>query len=120
MKRATDALSIASRFGSSVSSRLETSAGATRAVVEWRVPHATSRSCEGVLHDYRDPERSVVAVASAVTWRVLGDAMSEIGGPRRRRTGAGRRVGGVPGRREHGRRGCLNAPAHLRPRGGLR
>lgn len=37
------------------------------------------RSCEVVLHDYRDPERSVVAVAGAVTGRQVGDAMSEIG-----------------------------------------
>ena len=37
------------------------------------------RSCEVVLHDYRDPERSVVAVAGAVTGRGSGDAMSEIG-----------------------------------------
>ncbi|WP_433654595.1 helix-turn-helix transcriptional regulator [Nocardia sp. CA-128927] len=37
------------------------------------------RSCEVVLHDYRDPERSVVAVAGSVTGRGVGDAMSEIG-----------------------------------------
>ncbi|SER71791.1 Predicted transcriptional regulator YheO, contains PAS and DNA-binding HTH domains [Lentzea xinjiangensis] len=37
------------------------------------------RSCEVVLHDYRDQERSVVAVAGAVTGRAVGDAMSEIG-----------------------------------------
>lgn len=37
------------------------------------------RSCEVVLHDYRDPERSVVAVAGAVTGRGAGDAMSGIG-----------------------------------------
>lgn len=37
------------------------------------------RSCEVVLHDYRDQERSVVAVAGSVTGRVVGDAMSEIG-----------------------------------------
>ncbi|MEV6235451.1 PAS domain-containing protein [Lentzea sp. NPDC051838] len=37
------------------------------------------RSCEVVLHDYRDQERSVVAVAGSVTGRQVGDAMSEIG-----------------------------------------
>lgn len=37
------------------------------------------RSCEVVLHDYRDQERSVVAVAGGVTGRQVGDAMSEIG-----------------------------------------
>ncbi|WP_394620648.1 transcriptional regulator [Lentzea sp. JNUCC 0626] len=37
------------------------------------------RSCEVVLHDYRDQERSVVAVAGSVTGRQAGDAMSEIG-----------------------------------------
>ncbi|ONI76051.1 hypothetical protein ALI144C_35695 [Actinosynnema sp. ALI-1.44] len=37
------------------------------------------RSCEVVLHDYRDPERSVVAVAGSVTGREAGDTMSEIG-----------------------------------------
>ncbi|ALG15004.1 helix-turn-helix transcriptional regulator [Kibdelosporangium phytohabitans] len=37
------------------------------------------RSCEVVLHDYRHPERSVVAVAGSVTGRDAGDAMSEIG-----------------------------------------
>ncbi|MGW1721341.1 helix-turn-helix transcriptional regulator [Streptomyces sp. NPDC002306] len=35
--------------------------------------------CEAVLHDYRRPERSVVAVAGAVTGRAVGGAMSEIG-----------------------------------------
>ena len=37
------------------------------------------RSCEVVLHDYRDLEHSVVAVAGSVTGRRAGDAMSEIG-----------------------------------------
>ncbi|GAA0628152.1 PAS domain-containing protein [Kutzneria viridogrisea] len=37
------------------------------------------RSCEVVLHDYRDQRRSVVAVAGSVTGREVGDAMSEIG-----------------------------------------
>jgi predicted transcriptional regulator YheO len=35
--------------------------------------------CEVVLHDYRRPERSVVAVAGSVTGRSVGGAMSEIG-----------------------------------------
>ncbi|MFF8576096.1 helix-turn-helix transcriptional regulator [Streptomyces sp. NPDC005047] len=35
--------------------------------------------CEAVLHDYRNPERSVVAVAGSVTGRTVGGAMSEIG-----------------------------------------
>jgi predicted transcriptional regulator YheO len=35
--------------------------------------------CEVVVHDYRDPDRSVVAVAGDVTGRQVGDAMSEIG-----------------------------------------
>ncbi|MEX3102444.1 DNA-binding protein [Streptomyces sp. V2] len=35
--------------------------------------------CEVVLHDYRRPEHSVVAVAGSVTGRVVGAAMSEIG-----------------------------------------
>ncbi|MBZ6170883.1 PAS domain-containing protein [Streptomyces olivaceus] len=35
--------------------------------------------CEVVLHDYRRPERSVVAVAGSVTGRTAGGAMSEIG-----------------------------------------
>ncbi|MER5748664.1 PAS domain-containing protein [Streptomyces sp. NPDC002088] len=35
--------------------------------------------CEVVLHDYRRPEQSVVAVAGSVTGRVVGGAMSEIG-----------------------------------------
>jgi predicted transcriptional regulator YheO len=35
--------------------------------------------CEVVLHDYRRPERSVVAVAGSVTGRQVGGAMSEIG-----------------------------------------
>ncbi|WP_405625801.1 PAS domain-containing protein [Streptomyces sp. NBC_00016] len=35
--------------------------------------------CEVVLHDYRRPERSVVAVAGSVTGRTVGGAMSEIG-----------------------------------------
>lgn len=36
-------------------------------------------SCEVVLHDYRQGERSVVAVAGQVTGRRVGGAMSEIG-----------------------------------------
>jgi predicted transcriptional regulator YheO len=35
--------------------------------------------CEIVLHDYRVPDRSVVAVAGKVTERRVGSAMSEIG-----------------------------------------
>ncbi|MER7929189.1 helix-turn-helix transcriptional regulator [Streptomyces sp. NPDC096057] len=35
--------------------------------------------CEVVLHDYRRPEHSVVAVAGALTGRSVGGAMSEIG-----------------------------------------
>ncbi|MFC9286052.1 transcriptional regulator [Streptomyces sp. NPDC057052] len=35
--------------------------------------------CEVVLHDYRCPENSVVAVAGEVTGRAVGGAMSEIG-----------------------------------------
>ncbi|MEV5438441.1 PAS domain-containing protein [Streptomyces sp. NPDC052682] len=35
--------------------------------------------CEAVLHDYRTPEKSVVAVAGSVTGRAVGGAMSEIG-----------------------------------------
>ncbi|MFC8436257.1 transcriptional regulator [Streptomyces sp. NPDC057253] len=35
--------------------------------------------CEVVLHDYRRPERSVVALAGAVTGRTVGGAMSQIG-----------------------------------------
>ncbi|MFF9817291.1 transcriptional regulator [Streptomyces sp. NPDC014006] len=35
--------------------------------------------CEVVLHDYREPEKSVVAVAGSVTGRAVGGAMSEIG-----------------------------------------
>lgn len=35
--------------------------------------------CEVVVHDYRRPDRSVVAVAGSVTGRGVGSAMSEIG-----------------------------------------
>ena len=35
--------------------------------------------CEVVLHDYRRPENSVVAIAGSVTGRHVGGAMSEIG-----------------------------------------
>ncbi|MEU0949256.1 PAS domain-containing protein [Streptomyces canus] len=35
--------------------------------------------CEVVLHDYRRPENSVVALAGSVTGRTVGGAMSEIG-----------------------------------------
>ncbi|MFF7559522.1 transcriptional regulator [Streptomyces pseudovenezuelae] len=35
--------------------------------------------CEAVLHDYRRPEHSVVAVAGSLTGRTVGGAMSEIG-----------------------------------------
>ena len=32
--------------------------------------------CEVVLHDYRNPEKSVVALAGSVTGRAVGGAMS--------------------------------------------
>ncbi|GGJ06515.1 helix-turn-helix transcriptional regulator [Streptomyces brasiliensis] len=35
--------------------------------------------CEVVIHDFRRPERSVVAIAGAVTGRGVGGSMSEIG-----------------------------------------
>ncbi|MFI1168131.1 transcriptional regulator [Streptomyces sp. NPDC020801] len=35
--------------------------------------------CEVVLHDFRRPERSVVAIAGTVTGRTAGGSMSEIG-----------------------------------------
>ncbi|NEB02712.1 PAS domain-containing protein [Streptomyces sp. SID13726] len=35
--------------------------------------------CEVVLHDYRNPEKSVVAIAGSVTGRAVGGAMSQIG-----------------------------------------
>lgn len=37
------------------------------------------RRCEVVLHDYRTPDRSVIAVAGDVTGRRIGDGMSDIG-----------------------------------------
>lgn len=37
------------------------------------------RSCEVILHDYRDPEHSVIAVAGDITGRRVGDGMSDIG-----------------------------------------
>lgn len=52
--------------------------GALRPLVDG-IAATFGRSCEVVLHDYRDPERSVAAVAGAVTGREVGDAMSEIG-----------------------------------------
>lgn len=36
-------------------------------------------ACEVVLHDYRNPEKSVAAIAGSVTGRAVGGAMSEIG-----------------------------------------
>lgn len=36
-------------------------------------------SCEVVLHDYRQPDHSVVAIAGEVTHRRVGGSMSEIG-----------------------------------------
>ncbi|WP_375384633.1 transcriptional regulator [uncultured Microbacterium sp.] len=35
--------------------------------------------CEVVVHDYRDPDASVIAVGGDVTGRQVGDAMSDIG-----------------------------------------
>lgn len=37
------------------------------------------RSCEVVLHDFRRPEKSVVAIAGTLTGRRVGGSMSEIG-----------------------------------------
>lgn len=52
--------------------------GALKAVVPG-LAATFGRSCEVVLHDYRRPERSVVAVAGNLTSRRVGGAMSEIG-----------------------------------------
>lgn len=52
--------------------------GALRPVVDGIVA-TFGTMCEVVLHDYRQPEKSVVAVAGAVTGRSVGGAMSEIG-----------------------------------------
>lgn len=41
--------------------------------------HSLGANYEIVLHDYRIPDRSVVAVAGRVTQRQVGSAMSEIG-----------------------------------------
>ncbi|MEV6598278.1 PAS domain-containing protein [Actinoplanes sp. NPDC051346] len=51
---------------------------ALRPVVEG-LAQTFGRSCEVVLHDYRDEEHSVVAVGGQVTGRSTGDAMSQIG-----------------------------------------
>ncbi len=40
---------------------------------------ALGANCEIILHDYRRPDHSVVAVAGSVTARKVGGAMSEIG-----------------------------------------
>lgn len=40
---------------------------------------ALGPNCEIVLHDYRQPEHSVIATAGSVTNRKVGSAMSEIG-----------------------------------------
>jgi predicted transcriptional regulator YheO len=37
------------------------------------------QNCEIVLHDYRQPDRSAIAVAGSVTGRKVGSPMSEIG-----------------------------------------
>jgi predicted transcriptional regulator YheO len=52
--------------------------GALRSVVDG-IAATFGPVCEAVLHDYRHPENSVVAVAGSVTGRAPGGAMSEIG-----------------------------------------
>ncbi len=52
---------------------------ATLAAVLAPMAQAIGEHCEIVLHDYRRPEHSVVAVAGNVTHRKVGSAMSEIG-----------------------------------------
>jgi predicted transcriptional regulator YheO len=52
--------------------------GALRGVVDGLAATFGS-SCEVVLHDFRRPEASIVAIAGAVTARHVGGAMSEIG-----------------------------------------
>lgn len=52
--------------------------GALRPVVDG-IAATFGPVCEVVLHDYRRPEASVVAVAGRVTGRAVGGAMSEIG-----------------------------------------
>jgi predicted transcriptional regulator YheO len=61
---------------------VDATADATFAVLEGVVHgirETFGRKCEVVLHDYRLPEHSVVAVAGDVTGRQVGSAMSEIG-----------------------------------------
>lgn len=52
---------------------------ATLAQVIGAMAEALGPNAEIVLHDYRRPEHSVVAVAGSVTHRKVGSAMSEIG-----------------------------------------
>ena len=51
------------------------------ALAEILVPmaEALGSSCEIILHDYRQPEHSVVSAAGSITHRKVGSAMSEIG-----------------------------------------
>src|SRR3954449_8004919 len=37
------------------------------------------RNCEAVLHDFRDPEHSIVAIAGDVTHRHVGGSVTRIG-----------------------------------------
>src|SRR4051794_22648678 len=37
------------------------------------------RHCEAVLHDFRDPEHSIVAIAGDVTHRHVGGSVTQIG-----------------------------------------
>lgn len=43
------------------------------------VPNAFGRRCEVVLHDFRQPERSIVAIAGKVTGRRPGGSVTQIG-----------------------------------------
>ncbi len=43
------------------------------------IAHTFGRGCEVVLHDFRDPEHSIVAIAGEVTQRHVGGSVTQIG-----------------------------------------
>jgi predicted transcriptional regulator YheO len=72
---------MAGTSGRSRRSRGQDADGRLRAIADIMGPLTRSLGprCEIVLHDYRIPDHSVVAVAGKVTERRVGSAMSEIG-----------------------------------------
>lgn len=76
--QSTDVDPVLPRPGATADAEADAILGSVAATVEG-IAATLGPSCEVLVHDYRRPESSVVAVAGTLTGRRAGDPMSEIG-----------------------------------------